>query len=416
MKKSIWPSAVKGSIIAPPSKSAAQRAIAIASIANGMSEIVKPGTSDDVLSLILVCRSLGADLSFSGNSLFVRGGFRPAHQTLNCGESGLCLRMFAGIVSLFDTTISITGSGTLLHRPLSPIQKALESMGVTYETNSGKLPIIIRGPIRGKTLHIDASETSQILSGILIASVLANSDIEIRVSKPKSKPYIDLTIEIMEHFGVTVEREGYDALVIKNEQSYKATNYTVEGDWSGSAFILVAGAVNGAVSVHNLKTDSKQADRRILDALILAGAKVHIKEDVVLTEKTQLHSFNFDATDCPDLFPPLVVLAANCKGESRISGTERLRTKESDRLVSLINIFKKMGVNIRAGQNTMFIEGGTTKGATVDAHNDHRIAMAAATAALSASGPVHIEDADAVTKSYPGFFTDLDIIKTNKQL
>ncbi len=412
MKKSIWPSAINGNISAPPSKSAAQRAIAIASMAKGDSVIVNPGSCDDVLSVIRICKSLGAEIKQSDNNLHIRGGMRPAKQTLNCGESGLCLRMFAGIAVTFDTPLVLTGSGTLLNRPLSPIQTALAAAGITCTTTEGKLPIAIQGPLRGRTVRMDGSESSQVLTGILIASVFAESDVKIQVSVLKSKPYIDLTLEIMQHFGVTVERKGYQSFQINKNQQYAGTRYDVEGDWSGASFILVAGAVNGRVTVNKLHPESKQADKKILRALKDAGADVQLTDDGILVQKKHLHSFSFDATDCPDLFPPLAVLAANCEGTSKIRGIGRLRTKESDRLLSLTDILEKLGVKTTSKEDTLVIEGGRVQGATIDAHSDHRIAMAAATAALSATGPVHINGAEAVNKSYPNFFSDLALIQT----
>ncbi len=430
MKKSILPSEVNGIINAPPSKSAAQRALAIASLCEGESVLHHVGNSDDVLATIRVCKSLGADVvpadppstdqnnqirgaqpnayPANNNKLFVRGGIRQPKEMLHCGESGLCLRMFSGIAAALDFPVNLTGAKSLTNRPVSIIEKALASLGVECLAENGRLPLKIKGPVRDREASLDASDTSQLLSGILIATPLFKQDLLLSVNKLLSKPYIDLTLGIMRGFDVYVDHVDYKRFTIRAGQKYNPSHYRVEGDWSGAAFMLVAGAIAGQVRVKNLDGASFQADKQIVEVLRQAGAAPkHLPDGTFVVEKHPLKPFCFDATDCPDLFPPLAVLAANCKGESQIIGTERLHSKESNRAATIVDLFSRLGIKIHVDSNTMYISGGRIKAAEVHAHGDHRIAMAAAIAALNAEGPVNINGANVVNKSYPDFFDDL---------
>ncbi len=430
---------VDGALHAPPSKSAAQRAVAIASLCEGSSLLYHVGSSDDVLAAIRVCRALGAHIAQGGlptrasknqveepgytespghaDSLHIRGGIGQSPGLLHCGESGLCLRMFSGIAAALNVPVQLTGAKSLMKRPLDVITEGMTALGVECLSADDRLPITIKGPVQLKQATLDASGSSQLLTGILIAAPLLKQDLLLTVNKLSSKPYIDLTIGIMQRFGVHIKNDDYQQFTICAGQKYIPTDYRVEGDWSGAAFMLVAGAVAGKVKLQNLDSGSFQSDKSILDVLEQAGASIDLQADgAYVVEKRPLRSFTFDATDCPDLFPPLAALAANCDGESRIAGTARLHSKESDRAATLVELFTSLGVEIRVDDNVMYIHGGRIKSADVHAHGDHRIAMAAAIAALSADGPVHINGAEAVNKSYPGFFDDLEKIAAGLKL
>ncbi len=414
MKKCVSPSAVNGQLKAPPSKSAAQRAIAIAALADGVSEISKPGRCDDVLAAINVCCKLGAKITKIADKLVIEGTGRkntPESDetvTLDCGESGLGIRMFSGIAAARGRKYLLTGRGSLLKRPMHSIEASLRALGVDCSTENGHLPLYVKGPFNTGHASIDASLSSQVLTGILIGAPLSESNIYLHVDSLKSKPYIDLTLKVMKAFGVELFNSGYTRIHIPAPLNYHACSYVVEGDWSGAAFLLVAGATSGQIAVSGLKPSSAQADKRILEALDAAGAQVSVRENEISVRKHKLMAFEFDATHCPDLFPPLAVLAANCKGESRIFGAGRLRAKESDRAMSISDILGKMGISVRVEDDTMIIKGGSIRPATVSSHSDHRIAMAAAVAGLNAEGEVCIEGAQAINKSYPDFFDDLD--------
>jgi len=244
------------------------------------------------------------------------------------------------------------------------------------------------------------------------------SDVSVHVKNLKSKPYIDLTLQVMQLFGVEVENRDYESFYFKPQpQAYKATNYVVEGDWSSASFLLVAGAIGGHVLVRGLDINSTQADKAIVQALMSSGANLNFDEDEIYVAPAELKSFHFDATDCPDLFPPLTALAAYCKGTTVIEGVSRLTHKESNRAATLQEEFGKMGCEIRIDGDQMIIEGGKKLiGATVHSHHDHRIAMACAVAALKATGETCIEDAEAVNKSYPDFYRHLLFLNTSVEI
>jgi 3-phosphoshikimate 1-carboxyvinyltransferase len=245
-----------------------------------------------------------------------------------------------------------------------------------------------------------------------MALPLCKEDSHIEVINLKSKPYITMTIDLLKHFGITIDHDKHlTSFSVKGNQSYEALTFTIEGDWSGAAFLLVAGAIAGSINMKGLRTDSFQADKAILQGLTRAGATVETSADVILVKRKELNAFEFDAEDCPDLVPPLTALAAHCTGKSVIYGTERLQHKESNRARTLASEFSKLAVRIELFPDRMEIYGSKPAGNRVDSHNDHRIAMACAIAALDGSGPVVIEDSGSVTKSYPHFFEDLHSIK-----
>ena len=407
MRSIVKPSSVNGTVVAPASKSVAQRAIAIASVSKGKSVITNIGDCDDVLAAINVCRQLGATIHREGRTLTVEGGIRPPAEPLLCGESGLGIRMFTGIASSLKEPVVLTGSGSLTKRPMSVIEQAYTQLGVSAQTTNGLLPIRVNGPIVGGEANIDGSLGSQVLSGMLIASVFAQNETTIHVDNLQSKHYIDITIDVMKQFGVDVNNDDYQRFIIPAGQTYKPATVNVEGDWSGAAFMLAAGAIAGKVAVENVSPRSKQPDMTIINALMWIGANVSIRENSVEVSHNELQAFHFDATHCPDLFPPLVALAAHCEGESRILGVSRLKAKESDRAKTLQDEFAKLGIDIKIHGELMLVTGGKVKAATVNSHSDHRIAMACAIAALKAEGEVIIEGAECVAKSYPEFFANL---------
>ncbi len=422
MKVVIEPSQIKGEIHAAASKSAMQRACAAALLHNGQTIISNPGQSNDDLAALSIIKNLGAtiqhkkdtSIKITGSELLDVLKSLPAGKGLgraiNCGESGLSIRMFAPIAALSSNEITITGSGSLLSRPMDFFDEILPQLGVSIKSNKGKLPLKIKGPLEPRNITIDGSLSSQFLTGLLMAfAKAATEEVIITVSNLKSKPYIDLTLQLMLHFGYKVKNENYQRFVIQPAiSSAEVINYTVEGDWSGAAFLLVAGAVAGKITVKGLDVFSAQADKEILQALIMAKASVSITSEEIIVSAKPMHAFHFNATDCPDLFPPLVVLAAYCEGTSVIEGVSRLAHKESNRALTLQQEFGKMGVTIKLQDDLMLITGSEKiKGTNVHSHHDHRIAMACAVAALKADGDTIIDGAEAINKSYPAFYEHL---------
>jgi 3-phosphoshikimate 1-carboxyvinyltransferase len=407
MERYVEPSRIKGKIKAPSSKSMTQRAIAAALLADGQSIIHNPSYCDDSLAALSIAVGLGSRVEPQADKLKITGTGVLKEPKLNCGESGLAIRMFSPIAALYPAEITMAGANSLKKRPMLMIEEALNQLGVKCKSNGGFLPLTIQGPIVGGSCEIDGSVSSQLLTGLLMALPVAEKDSEIKVKNLKSKPYIDMTIQLLKSFGITIQNKDYQIFKIKGSQIYKPEEYTVEGDWSGGAFLLVAGAINGSVSVHGLRTNSLQSDMAIIKALEKAGAKMKIGKDQVEITASELKAFEFDATDSPDLFPPLVALASYCNGISKIKGVSRLIHKESNRAATLKEEFGKMNIKIEINGDGMSITGGLPSGAHVESHDDHRIAMAVSVAALRATGKVFIRDSQCVAKSYPGFFDDL---------
>jgi 3-phosphoshikimate 1-carboxyvinyltransferase len=407
MERYLEPSELKGNIKAPASKSMTQRAIAASLLADGESIIHNPSYCDDSLAAMSIAVGLGARVEPQVNELKITGSAILKESKLNCGESGLAIRMFSPIAALYSAEITLVGANSLKKRPMSMIEEALNQLGVHCKSSGGFLPLTIKGPLAGGKIEIDGSVSSQLLTGLLMALPLASKDSEIKVRNLKSKPYIDMTIQLLNSFGISIMTSDYDLFRIPGNQKYKPYSYTVEGDWSGGAFLLVAGAINGQLCVKGLRNDSKQSDMAVLKALEIAGAKLTLGEDHIDISRSQLKAFEFNATESPDLFPPLVALASYCKGVSAIKGVTRLIYKESNRANTLKEEFGKMNIKIEIADDMMFVTGGRPQGARVESHDDHRIAMAVAVASLGASGKISIRDSQCVAKSYPHFFEDL---------
>jgi len=415
MKVTIHPSQLKGIIQAPASKSSMQRACAAALLSKGISTIHNPGHSNDDKAAMDIIQKLGAKVEVESSELKVEsGGVNPIADEINCDESGLSIRMFTPIVALSDKEITINGTGSLTTRPMDFFDDILPELGVKINSNDGKLPMTVQGPLVPANIEVDGSLSSQFLTGLLMAySAAGAKDVSIKVKNLKSKPYIALTLDVMKQFGMNVpENKNFEEFIFNNTQIHNSEltthNYTVEGDWSGGAFLLVAGAIAGSITVKGLDLSSTQADRAIVDAMMKASAAIIMETDEIKIHPGGLRGFEFDATDCPDLFPPLVALAAYCEGQTKIRGVSRLKHKESNRAITLQDEFDLMGVRIDLEEDTMIIHGGgIVKGADVHSHHDHRIAMACAVAALGANSETIIEEADAVKKSYPDFYEDL---------
>ena len=410
MERYLEPSALKGSIKAPASKSMTQRAIAAALLADGESRIQNPSYCDDSLAAMSIAVGLGARVEPQANELKIIGSCVLKEPKLNCGESGLAIRMFSPIAALYPVEVSMIGANSLKKRPMLMVEEALNQLGAKCSSTGGFLPLTIRGPITGGKCEIDGSVSSQLLTGLLLALPLAKKDSEIKVNNLKSKPYIDMTIEILKSFGITIENQNYSLFKIPGKQKYTPTTYKVEGDWSGGAFLLVAGAINGDLIVTGLRKESKQSDMAIMYALEKAGAKMKIEDDQIEISRSKLKAFEFNATESPDLFPPLVALASYCEGTSIIKGVSRLIYKESDRAKTLKEEFGKMNIKIEIKDDMMQVTGGSPQGSKVESHEDHRIAMAVAVASLGASEKVYIRDSQCVAKSYPAFFDDLRLL------
>ena len=414
MNATVYPAIINSTLIAPASKSSMQRACAAALLKKGDTIILNYGKSNDDKAALSIIKSFGAEVHYDADFLKIKSqGISSFSNQINCGESGLSIRMFTPIAALAKKEIEIVGNGSLTTRPMDFFNEVLPKLGVNIKSHSGKLPLLVKGPLIPTTITVDGSLSSQFLTGLLMAYAAADAtDVTINVTNLKSKPYIDLTLEVMRSFGLKIPKnENYEKFYFTKDAHpipKEKTNYTVEGDWSGASFLLVAGAIAGNISIKGLQLNSTQADKAILTAIKDCGATIKLNENDIMIKSADLTAFNFDATECPDLFPPLVALASFCKGTTQIKGVSRLTHKESNRGETLKEEFSKLGVNIKLDGDMMLIEGiKETKSCIVSSHHDHRIAMACAIAALRANDKVEIEHADAINKSYPDFFNDL---------
>lgn len=413
MDQSVPRGRVHGSLTPPSSKSYAQRALAVSLLAQGHTVLRKLDFCQDTLSALGCIHTLGAEvIELDEQTLSIGGGLAPRETTLHVGESGLASRLFTPIASLAERPIRIVGRGSLLERPMQMMIEPLKHLGVRVEDNRGYLPFEVCGPLRGGETEVDGSVSSQFITGLLLALPMAAIDTTLHVEKAVSTPYLDMTIDTAKRFGVDIFHRDYHEFYIPGGQRYRGLDLTIEGDWSAAAMLLVAGAVAGEVCVENLSALSKQADTAVLDALARAGAEITIEGDSITAARRELHGFEFDATQCPDLFPALAVLAAAAEGETTLYGTSRLTHKESNRAETIAEEFSKIGIAVDISEeNIMRIRGGKIHATEVESHNDHRIAMALAVAGLISDGVMQIHGAECVAKSYPDFFEQLESIR-----
>ena len=412
MEKSVPPGSVRGTLRPPCSKSYAQRALALSLLSEGTTTLRNIEFCQDTRSALGCIQALGAQIEeVDDSTLRITGGLRPLDMRLQVGESGLASRLFTPIASLWNHPIRIEGTGSLLERPMQMMIEPLRRLGVAVSDTLGHLPFEVCGPLRGGEIEVDGSLSSQFITGLLLALPLAEEDTTLYVENPVSTPYIDMTIDTAARFGVEIFHKEYREYFIPGKQRYTAQELAIEGDWSAAAMLLVAGAVAGEVRVENLSALSKQADTAIIDALTRAGAYVEVEPNAVTAARRELHGFEFDATNCPDLFPALATLAACAEGQTTLYGASRLRHKESDRAAAIEEEFGKLGIEVEVEGDVMRIMGGEIHATRVDSHNDHRMAMTLAVAALRSEGTMTIEGAESVAKSYPDFFEELEQIR-----
>ncbi len=405
---------LRGTLTPPCSKSYAQRALAAALLCKGRSTLRNIEFCDDTRAAIRCIEALGAAVRLTGeDTIEIEGGLNPLSDRLMVGESGLSTRLFTPIAALCDRPVTIIGSGTLLQRSMRMMIEPLQALGAELSHNDGHLPIRVCGPLRHSEVQVDGSISSQFITGLLIALGSRREEAFIRVDKPVSIPYLDITVDTARRFGREISHsEDYGEFYIPAGEGYSPADFAIEGDWSSAAVWLVGGALAGQVRVENISTLSLQADTAVCRAIERAGASLIFEEQALTVSRRPLRAFSFDATHCPDLFPVLTALAASADGVSEIRGTSRLEHKESNRAESLKEEYGRLGIKIDLSvHDLMRIEGGRIRGGRCSAHGDHRIAMSLALAALRSDGPITIQGAECVAKSYPTFFEDLEKLR-----
>lgn len=413
MKLTIKPSAVSGSITAPPSKSMTHRALVLAALAPARSRIRNPLKAYDTEVTASVLKKLGINM-VRGNDWMVEGGNLQAPiEVLHCGESGTTLRFMSAVCALVDGDCQMTAEPSLLSRPLSPLLDALRQVGVLIEASGGLAPIKIMGTgrINGGEARLPGDISSQFVSALLTVAPLADARMNITLTtKLESRPYVAMTMDVMRVFGVEAEVSPDMMRLTAPLKPYRAATCVVEGDWSSASYSLAAGAIAGEVTVYGLNPFSSQADKALLPLLVEMGAETSISGDAVKVSASCLRGIEADLSDCPDLFPVVCSLCAAAEGRSRLTGLGRLRLKESDRIAAMVEGLTRMGAEIRCGMDSVTITGGSLHGAEIDPWGDHRIAMSLAVLSLKVRGETTITNTGCVSKSYPGFWDDLKSI------
>lgn len=434
----------------PCSKSFAQRAIIAAALASGVSHLRGYTPCGDNEAAIRVAENLGAKVERNGGELTITGiaaGLEALQgvQTLHVGESGLLTRMMIPVmVQLCPSQVEFTGEKTLLERPLTGAREVMEALGATIAssgTNGNdegasdpvRVPLTVKGPLTATRAEISGKHGSQIISGLLMALPFSQKNTSLIVREPKSIPYMFITVEVLKKFGIKIGNDmlgGRDFIEsggdwslcteivfkVKGGQRFEAADIDLERDWSAAANFLVAGAIFGKVEMDGLDTTSLQADLSIMDILMDAGASLSQLDGdkgTITVQRAPLKAFAVDASNCPDLFPIISVLAAFCQGTSRIAGVGRLANKESDRAKAIVEMLTQMGVKASVEGDELVVEGhslaqrllaqGLLKGGEYTSHHDHRMVMALKVASLGADGPISIDDEVCVEKSFPDF-------------
>ncbi len=407
----IKPNKLKGTIQLPPSKSLAHRAIIAASLARGRSVIRNIEYSKDIKATIKAMKALGTMIFEYDDYLEIDGTttFMKSNCEINCYESGSTLRFIIPLSLVYENNLHFVGEGRLGQRPLDIYYNIFEKQNIGYLYREDVLDLYIRGQLYPDVFEIPGDVSSQFISGLLFALPLLNGDSIIKVTSPlESKSYIDLTLDVLDKFGIRVMNNEYKEFIIFGNQSYRPTDYEVEGDFSQAAFYLCAGAIGNHVSIEGMNLASKQGDKAMIDILKFMGCTLN-KEDEGSTVYSGLlsSSVRVDGSQCPDIIPAIALCCALSHGVSEIVNISRLRIKECDRLSATVEMINLLGGIAIEQKDAMIIQGvSSLHGGSVSVYNDHRMAMIAAIASTVCENAVVIDNKDCVEKSYPGFWDD----------
>jgi len=405
-----------GEVYAPPSKAYTHRMMIAALLSKGVSKILYPLHSDDTQATLNAIKAFGAETELNENCWTIRGkpSLDASRKIIDCGESGATLRFMIPVAALSPSPSTFAIGSSLSRRPLEPLLQSLKQLEAEFSVQRDEKGSIVRvhgGGIRGGKASIRGDVSSQFISGLLFACPRAEENTEITLTTPlQSRSYVQMTLEVLEKHGIRVyTSNNLRQLKVPPNQNYSPCDHKVPGDFSSASFLLAAAVITcSKVRMKNLDYHTKQGDKAILSILEEMGSKVRIEDEYVEVEGKQLSALDVDAKDIPDLVPVCAILACYSEGNSKLYNARRLRYKESDRLSSLQAELEKMGADIKMIEDGLIIRGPCPlHGATIDPHNDHRVAMACAIAALGADGETKIQNSECVRKSYPNFFDDL---------
>lgn len=399
----ITPNRLKGNVTMPPSKSAAHRLLICAALSRNESYIKPKCTSDDIKATVSCLKEMGANIKETLDGYVVSRGETNKNSTLDFCESGSTARFLLPIAAAIGSDATMIGRGRLPKRPMAPLTNVLREYGV--EVSSDNLPITIKGSLNAGRFELAGNISSQYVSGLLFAAPLLKEESQINLTSPlESTGYVDMTLKAMSEFGVGVEK-GKDSYKIK-PQEYKGKNMVIEGDWSQAAFFMSAAAIGSEIQIEGLDLDSLQGDKACLDIFARFGADVSVTDNKITVKKNRLEGITVDASNIPDMVPAIAATAAFAKGKTVIHSAERLRLKESDRIKTTIAALNQMGIKTEEKPDGMIIYGAEPKGVVIDGAGDHRIVMAFSVAAAYAKGESVITGAEAISKSYPEFFSE----------
>ncbi len=402
----IRPSTLDGRVDAPPSKSHSHRALFIGLLTGGLTRVVKPSRCTDVVASLGAVRAFGAGASVDG-TIESSGLPRPPKRAVNCRRSATTMRIAMAVAALAPGRTTLLGSGSLARRPMRDGVEALRQLGVRVRSTGGLPPVVVEGGRpAGEAVRVSAGTSSQFATGLLLIAPKLGLTVEV-VGDVKSRPYLEMTLEMMRRSGIEFEREGWR--VEFPRQEYRPGVIGIPGDYSSAAFLLAAGALCGRVRVGGLPPPGGHPDARILEFLREAGAEVRVGDGWAEVEsRGSLDGFEADLRDCPDLLPILAVVGARARGRTRIRGVEHARVKESDRISVMARELRRVGVRVTERRDGLEIEGGDgIRARTLDPEGDHRVVMALSVLALVAEGPSRVLNASVAADSYPGFFSDL---------
>ena len=418
MKIKIKLSILNGTIEIPPSKSYSHRAVIAAALAEGgkKSKIDNLKFSVDITTTTDIMENWGAKINREESSLEIIGNggkVVPKDKYVQCNESGSTIRFLIPIGITDENELIFNGKGKLVDRPLDSYYRIFEGQGIFYKNENGKLPLTVNGKLKAGNYEIDGNISSQFITGLLYSLPLLDGDSKLTINKNlESKGYIDLTLEMLKLAGIEIVNNNYKSFDIKGNQIYRPFDYTVEGDYSQVAFWIVGGIISAnkdnEVKCLHVNKNSLQGDREIIEIVQRMGANLEIFDDYVIVKPSKTKGTVIDISQCPDIGPILTVLGALSEGETRIINGERLRIKESDRITSIKTELNKLGANVAEEGDSLIIQGveGFKGGVTVNAWNDHRIAMSLAIASTRCEKEIILEEAESVRKSYPHFWDD----------
>ena len=395
-----------GIITLPCSKSYAHRYIIAAALSEKGGVVRNITRSKDIDATIGCLISLGADIEINDDIVNVKSGVKFNNAELNCNESASTLRFLIPVSIIKENKVKFSGSETLMHRPLDVYTDMFDKNGISYKRNGY---FKLKGKLKSGVYEVDGSISSQFITGLLFSLPLLDGDSEIIIkNKLESAPYIDITMEVLKDFGIEIENQNYKKFIIKGNQKYHGGEFSVQGDYSNSAFFIASGILNGKVGVLGLRENSFQGDKAFIDICRKMGGKIYRKGDVLWSEKSDLHyNGEFDMSQCPDIVPILALVCCANRGEVVLKNTSRLKIKECDRGTATETMLNTLGGMVENHGEYIKISGtGYLNGGRVNSFNDHRMAMTAAVSAMISKKDIVLEDPMSVEKSYPEFYND----------